>query len=183
MRVTQEKRAENRQKILESAGRLFRRDGPDAIGVADVTRDAGLTHGGFYGHFDSKEALFAAAAKASLIAAGERIEAAAAKGASWAQVVKGYLAPQHLDDCEHGCTIAALSGDVSRRPAEVQRTFAEGLSAYLATIGDVTGSRQQALADTATMVGALVMARAVKSGNRQLCDEILAAARTQLLAR
>ena len=174
MKVTREKRAENRGKIVEAAGRLFRRDGPDAVSVADVTREAGLTHGGFYGHFDSKEALLGAAAKTALIEAAARIDRVIETGGGWPQIVKGYLSSRHLEDCEHGCTIASLSGDVSRRPPAVQQAFAEGLEIYLETIAVATGSRTQAIADTATMVGALVMARAIKEGDAALGDEILA---------
>lgn len=183
MKVTREKAAEHRRSIVEAAGRLFRRSGPDAVSVADVTREAGLTHGGFYGHFPSKEALFADAAEAALVEASERIaRLGTARGAgAWPGVVRAYLSPDHLEDCEQGCTIAALSGDMSRRPAEIQAAFARGLDHYLASVETLTGGRAAAIAETAAMVGALVMARAVGQGAPGLSAEILDAVKARLL--
>src|SRR5882762_7566927 len=126
MKVTREQAAANREKIVEAASTLFRKHGFDGIGVADIMKAAGLTHGGFYGHFGSKEDLAAEACArtrpdpwASWTDAppDERLEG----------IVRSYLTPRHRDDRAHGCLFAALGSDVVRQPRAVRRAFTERL--------------------------------------------------------
>jgi TetR/AcrR family transcriptional repressor of nem operon len=166
MRVTREQAASNRQRIVEAASLLFRKHGFDGVGVDDITKAAGLTHGGFYGHFTSKVDLAA--------------EACAHEGADpWAAwmdapparrlegIVRNYLTPRHRDDRANGCLFAALGSDVVRQPKAVRHAFTERLRAKVETLrGLVPGRspaarRDRALATMAGLVGALTLARAV----------------------
>src|SRR5882762_4113860 len=124
MKVTREQAAANRDKIVDVASTLFRKHGFDGIGVADIMKAAGLTHGGFYGHFDSKDDLAAEAC------AHTRRD----PWASWADapperrlegIVGSYLTPRHRDDRAHGCLFAALGSDIVRQPRAVRRAFTE----------------------------------------------------------
>jgi len=175
----------HRRQIVDAAGRLYRRQGPAGVSLAEVMREAGLTHGGFYGHFDSKDELVGTAAETALDAATARLDAAAdaAGPAAWNAVAAAYLSPQHREDCERGCAIAALAGDVARMPESVQARFVSGLGRYLHAAERLTGSRDQALADVALMAGAIAMARAVGKADSALGDEILAAARKTIAKR
>jgi TetR/AcrR family transcriptional repressor of nem operon len=185
MKVTREEAAASRERILESAARLFRERGLDGIGVADVMRDAGLTHGGFYGHFDSKDELKAAACERSLtrsIAKWTRfIET---EKAPVAAIAKGYLSTDHRDDPGHGCAIAALGGDVGREGPAVRREYTKGLRSLLDLLASVSSGatraarRRRAIATYASLVGALVLARAVE--DPALSDDILRSVRACL---
>lgn len=183
MKVTREEAAANRERILEAAARLFRERGLDGIGVADVMGEAGLTHGGFYGHFGSKDELKAAACARSL-------ERSAARWTRFveterdpvAAIVKRYLSAEHRDDPGHGCAIAALGGDVGREGPEVRRAYTQGWAALLDILASVspgrTGAarRREAIATYAALVGAVVLARAVD--DPRLSEEILTAVRS-----
>ena len=130
MRVSREKFAENREKILAVAGELFREKGFDGIGVADIMKAAGLTHGGFYGHFDSKDELACEASKALVARSLERWKQVAASSPE--QPLEALLAHylSHRNVVEHatGCVFAALTQEVSRHGPEMQSTFTGGLS-------------------------------------------------------
>jgi TetR/AcrR family transcriptional repressor of nem operon len=179
MKVTREQAAANRDRIVEAAGALFRRHGFDGIGVADIMKAAGLTHGGFYGHFASKEDLAAEACA----------HARRDPWASWAEappherlegIVRGYLTPQHRDDRTHGCLIAALGSDVVRQPRSVRRAFTERFRSKIDLLRSLVpgrsaaARREKALATMAGLVGALTLSRAVD--DPVLSEEILAAA-------
>jgi TetR/AcrR family transcriptional repressor of nem operon len=187
MRVSKEKAAESRERILEAASRLFRERGIDAAGVDDVTRAAGLTHGGFYGHFDSKEALAAEAV--------ERAIAASAK--SWRKLLRGapaeealnalltgYLSPRHRDARGRGCPLSALGGDVARQPESVRRSFTKGLMEMLNVLEELVPDeepvkrRSRSILTLAALVGATIMSRAVE--NAELSNLILTAVLTEL---
>ena len=184
MRVTREQADANREKILEAAGRLFRERGYDGIGVADIMKRAGLTHGGFYGHFASKDDLAAEITARVLGRRGwaERITRSAEP--SFGGVVRGYLSPRHRDDAGRGCLFAALASDVVRQPRSVRRAFTEGLRDRVDTLRHLlpgrssAARRRRALATMAGMVGALVLSRAVD--DPALSDEILEAAASTL---
>jgi TetR/AcrR family transcriptional regulator, transcriptional repressor for nem operon len=175
MRVTREKAAENRERILAAAARLFRRHGFGAAGVDAVMHEAGLTHGGFYGHFPSKDALAAAAVRRAWAGSVERQAAHADLDA----LVRSYLAPAHRDDPGGGCVIAALGGDAARQAPGVRRALTEAVDAQLDRLAELLGggaaARQGALATLSTLVGALVLSRAVD--DPALSDAILDAAR------
>ncbi|MGX7709038.1 TetR/AcrR family transcriptional regulator [Methylobacterium sp. Gmos1] len=181
MRVTREQFQENRRRILEAAGRLFREKGFSAVTVAEVMEAAGLTHGGFYGHFASKEDL-AAQALAQALAPSPREAGTGPDGhrPDLAGFVAAYLSAAHRDRPGSGCALAALGGEAARQPAPVRRAFTEGLEARLARMQEALpdGDRAAALAAVSHLVGALVLARAVD--DPALSDEILAAARGAL---
>jgi TetR/AcrR family transcriptional repressor of nem operon len=188
MRVTREKAAANRDRIVEAAGALFRANGFDGIGVADIMKAADLTHGGFYGHFASKDDLIGEASRRAMGRAAvnwERV-VANAPDAPYVALLKHYLTPRHRDDPGQGCAFAALGGDVARSGKSVRRTFAEGLRPLIDILGKALPGlsravrRRKAVATMAAMVGALTLARAV--GDEALSDEILDAVRHELLA-
>jgi len=188
MRVTREKAAANRDRIVEAAGALFRANGFGGIGVADIMKAADLTHGGFYGHFGSKDELIGEASRRAMGRAAVNWERVVANAPHepYAALLKHYLTPHHRDDPGQGCAFAALGGDVARSGKSVRRAFAEGLRPLIDILGKALPSRskatrrRKALATMATMVGALTLARAV--GDEALSDEILDAVHQELLA-
>jgi len=178
VKVTREQTAANREKILEVAATLFRERGYDGIGVADIMKRAGLTHGGFYGHFPSKDDLAAEVTSRVLGREGwlERLTGRA--NPSLTDVVRKYLTRRHRDDAGHGCLLAALGSDVMRQPRSVRHAFTEGLRLRIAVLARVRAGRsaarrRKALATMAGLVGALMLSRAVD--DPRLSDEILEA--------
>lgn len=177
MRVSREKAAENRRRIVDAAARLFRDKGFDGVGVDAIMKSAGLTHGGFYGHFESKEALAIEASAAAL--RGNAAHQAAT--ASLSQLVGEYLSERHRVDRANGCAVAALGADVGRQGEAVRRTFTQSVRIQVDRItsflkrGTPAARRRRALATYAGMVGAITLARAVD--DPAFAEEILAAAR------
>jgi TetR/AcrR family transcriptional repressor of nem operon len=177
MRVSREKAAENRERIVDAASRLFREKGFDGAGVDAIMHAAGLTHGGFYGHFGSKDDL---AAEAVTRAFGRSAEKQS-RYAALSDLVSAYLSERHCADRGNGCAIAALGADMARQSQGVRR----GLTAYvraqldhftrLLRNGARASRRRRAIATFAGMVGALTLARAVD--DPALSKEILEAAR------
>jgi len=184
VRVTREQAAANREKILEVAGTLFRERGFDGIGVADIMKRAGLTHGGFYGHFASKDDLAAEITGRVLGRSGWMERLTGTDRPSVADVVRQYLAPRHRDDPGRGCLLAAVGSDVVRQPRSVRRAFTEGLRLRVDALGrlmpgrSAAARRQKAIATMAGLVGALILSRAVD--DPKLSDEILEAAAASL---
>jgi TetR/AcrR family transcriptional repressor of nem operon len=180
VRVTRDQAAANRRKIVEVAGKLFRKHGFDGIGVADIMKGAGLTHGGFYGHFASKDDLVAETCARALGNEGWAERVAGTPNPSFEAVVRGYLSPRHRDDPGHGCLFAALGSDVMRQPRAARRAFTEGLRSRLDALQKLVpgrsaaARREKALATMAGLVGALMLSRAVN--DPELSDEILDAA-------
>ena len=186
MKVSRIQEAENHERILDVATRLFRERGIDGIGVADLMKAAGLTHGGFYGHFKSKEDLVAQACARAVSrmrqnwtnvidqATGDPLEALAAT----------YLTPKHRDGAGRGCPMAALGSEIARQGSPVRRAFTDELRPffdYLSRIvqGDSNNlRRQKALATYAALVGALIVSRAVDDPD--LSNEILSAVATTM---
>jgi TetR/AcrR family transcriptional regulator, transcriptional repressor for nem operon len=180
VRVTREQAAANREKILDVAGMLFRQHGFDGIGVAEIMKQAGLTHGGFYGHFASKDDL-AAEITARVLGRTDWAERLAkSPNPSFGDVVRGYLSPRHRDNAARGCLFAALGADVVRQPRAVRRAFTQGLRDRVETLrallpgSSAAARREKALATMAGLVGALMLSRAVD--DPALSDEILQAA-------
>jgi TetR/AcrR family transcriptional regulator, transcriptional repressor for nem operon len=181
MKVSRIQEAENHERILDVATRLFRERGIDGISVADLMKAAGLTHGGFYGHFKSKEDLVAQACARAVSrmrqnwtnvidqATGDPLEALAAT----------YLTPKHRDGAGRGCPMAALGSEIARQAAPVRRAFTDELRPFLDYLSRIVqGSsnglrRQKALATYAGLVGALIVSRAVD--DLGLSNEILSA--------
>jgi TetR/AcrR family transcriptional repressor of nem operon len=174
MRVARQKAAENREKIVATAARLFREKGFDGVGLDAIMKSAGLTHGGFYRHFRSKDDLAAEAVAYGLATSASR----QAKLPSQEALVSGYLSSKHRADLAHGCTIAALGSDVTRQGKEVRRASAVHVRSQIDRLAgwlDVAARRRRAIATLAGMVGALILARAVDDA--ALSDEILVAGR------
>lgn len=186
MKVSREQVALNRERIVETAARLFREKGYDGIGVADLMKSAGLTHGGFYGHFASKEDLLAAAAAHALDKSVERWQGYLAGGhdAALEKIADGYLTTQHRDHPEKGCSVTALGADVARLGPKARHAVTEGAKGQLAVLeqlmpgADAAERRRQALAQYAAMIGAIVLSRAVDDEDLSL--DVLAAVRAQL---
>jgi len=177
MKVSKETSARHRETLLVAASRLFRDKGFDKVGVAEIAAAAGLTHGAFYTHFASKDELCAEATGASLRRSAEALAASADRRA----YVEAYLSARHVRDRRNGCPVAAFCGDVPREGPQVRTAFSRGLDHMIDTVADGLDepSRDRAIASLATMVGALVLARA--AAEPALRDEILDAARTTLL--
>jgi TetR/AcrR family transcriptional repressor of nem operon len=186
MKVSRIQEAENHERILDVATRLFRERGIDGIGVAELMKAAGLTHGGFYGHFKSKEDLVAQACARAVLrmrqnwtnvidqATGDPLEALAAT----------YLTPKHRDATGRGCPMAAIGSEIARQGPQVRRAFTDELRPFLDYLSrSVHGNsnslrRQKALATYAGLVGALIVSRAVD--DPVLSNEILSAVATTM---
>lgn len=174
MKVSREQMAENRQRILESASRLFREKGFEAVSVAEVMKAAGLTHGGFYGHFKSKDDLF-------IHALGHAIGKHNGATLPLHAYMDEYLSPRHRDNKAGGCPISGLAADVLRQTPEARAAVTDGVRAQIDWISErITGSdeahrRRQAIAIWAAMVGATILARA--TADPALSDEILRSTR------
>jgi TetR/AcrR family transcriptional repressor of nem operon len=188
MRVSRVKAAEHRDRIIDAAGALFRAKGFGGIGVADIMKAADLTHGGFYGHFASKEDLVAQASRRTMARAAANwtklVETA--PDTPYAALLEHYLSPKHRDDPGKGCAFAALGNDAARSGKIVRKAFAEGLAPLIdILVQSIPGKskaarRRKAVAAMATLVGALTLARAVEG--TQLSDEMLEAAHRELAA-
>jgi len=179
MKVSREQAEANRERILDVASELFRERGFDGIGVADLMKHAGLTHGGFYGHFSSKEDLMAQACDRALAESVAKWAGFCARpdGKPLSAIAKSYLSTRSRDDPGAGCAVAALGADASRHGAKVRRSITEGVRSLVEILAEtVPGKsrvekRRTALAAFAGMVGALVLARAVDDD--ELSEEIL----------
>ena len=184
MRVTRKQAEANREKVLDAAGTLFRERGFDGIGVADIMKRAGLTHGGFYFQFASKDDLAAEATERVLKNPRWQERLTGKPNASFGEVVRAYLSPRHRDDPGTGCLISALGSDAARQPRAVRRAFTDGFRARIDAFLELVPGRSQAarrekaLATMAGLVGALILSRAVD--DPALSDEILEATATQL---
>jgi TetR/AcrR family transcriptional repressor of nem operon len=174
MRRSREEAAITRRRIVEAASRLFRARGIDAVSVADVMGSLRLTVGGFYRHFDSKEALVAEAIESfSEHSVGRRV--------SGEQFLDRYLSMAHRDDRERGCPVAALCSEVPHQGPVVQEAFGRAVAQLISVIEAEGWGRERAIATTAQMVGALMLARATPDGD--LAREILETAKSSLKRR
>lgn len=176
-RVSQEQAKLNRRRVVEVAAALFRERGLHGVGVADIMASAGLTHGGFYGQFSNKEALAAEAFDSARAGSKERL-------GSLDDLIANYLSLGHVQTPGKGCPLAALANDVAREPigSPVRARFTDGVR-YLADIlADLTPTaakerrRQRSLATLSTIVGAVVLARAVD--DEALASELIQAAQS-----
>lgn len=179
MRVSRQQVEENKRTILEAAGRLFRERGFESVTVTDVMKAAGLTHGGFYGYFKSKDDLIAETL-AELQGQSEL------QSADLATVVERYLSPAHRDDFGCGCPVAALASDVIRQPGAARSEMTAGLKRRFERLSQMTAGadadekRRAAIGSWATMVGALVLARL--ADDPDLSSEVLEETRAWLMA-
>lgn len=180
MRVSREQAAENRGKILHTAAQLFREKGFDGIGIADLMKKVGLTHGGFYGHFSSKEDLMVQTCAYAVDEILEQGQAARAptKGAKYKAFITRYLSAEHRDNPGRGCLMAALGVDAARQSPLIKQAFTQSFNRLLNSLMKLlpatkteAAKREQALLTLASLVGAQVIARAVD--DPQLSEEIL----------
>ena len=192
MKLTKEQTEKNRATILEAAQRLFRERGFERVGIADLMREAGFTHGGFYNHFSSKEALATEACKDALgkanAALADLLEHG--KGNPWRRYVAEYLAREHRDDPGRGCTLGALSADAARQGPELRSSFAEAIEQVIGILADHfrkaapgeprAQARARAVQQLSELIGALVLSRAVSGADPQLSEEILSTNRRRL---
>lgn len=176
-------------RILDAAARAVRRVGYEGVGVADVMKEAGLTHGGFYAHFASREAMLAEAVeRAGQDSVGrmrERMATHRAKGASPLRaLIESYLSDAHLASAEQGCPVAALSSEMFRQPLEVRSASCDRVRAFVKTVQQILPADvppERALAIVSTMVGAVQLARAL--GDNKQGKALLAASRQALIAQ
>lgn len=183
----QSRKEASHERILQAASRAIRRSGYAGTSVADIMREAGLTHGGFYAHFASREAMLAEAADragSETVTLLEQFASAAPPEEGYRTLLKTYLSRTHAERAETGCPVAALGSEMPRQAPEVREAATRriknmiDLVARYAPAEDESVGRRKALATTATMIGALVLARAVD--DRQLGDDVLASALEQL---
>ena len=191
MRISKEEAEANRARVLAAAARLFREKGVDGIAVADLMKEAGLTHGGFYNHFQSKEELAAAAFAAAFARAIEGLRGRIAntgrrsRGKALEHYVDRYLARETRDRPGLSCPMATLGTDAVRHGAALRQEFAAGVRRYLDLFGELmpsTGSRRrrESIATLSALIGALTLSRACAGADDALADEVLAAVRAEL---
>jgi TetR/AcrR family transcriptional regulator, transcriptional repressor for nem operon len=178
-------REKTREAIIEAAAERIRAGGLEGLGVAAIMAEAGLTHGGFYAHFPSRDALLAAAIGRlfdKAIASLDRYEAKYGVRAGLERYVDFYLSPRHRDDAAIGCPIPALAGEARRSADEVRAAFDEGLDRLATRLSKLMpkGGKKQAIALLADMAGTLVISRAI--GDVRQSNELLAAKRKNVLA-
>jgi TetR/AcrR family transcriptional repressor of nem operon len=188
MKVSKEQVAQNRDALLRAAARLFRERGIDGVGIAEICKHAGLTHGALYAQFPSKEAL-----------AAEALADGAAHANAWMNAKKkgreptltdhlgSYLSSRHRDDLGGGCALAASASEIARQARDVSVAFTDGfrelagiIERSLARSASAAERRQRALAITAAMIGGVAAARATAKASPALSDDILVAVRRLL---
>jgi TetR/AcrR family transcriptional regulator, transcriptional repressor for nem operon len=183
---TQSEKTRNHERILEVAARRIREVGTEAPGVAEIMADAGLTHGGFYKHFGSRDELIVQAANQTYVeseAAAQRVIDGAPE--PLAAFVDWYLSSQHRDNPGAGCSVVALGNDVARGSDELRSAYAGQVKRYLARLDELLGTTgaerpsADAMVALSTLVGALLLARAVD--DQELSERILRDAREALV--
>lgn len=188
MKVSREKAKENHERVIDTAAALLREHGYDGIGIADLMKAAGLTQGGFYRNFASKDDLIVKATGRALEATGAMLQEklAAAPETAFQILVEQYLSGQHRDGTANGCILPALAADSARRDDPALRSvFVDAIDAYLHALKAITptmpeGSRSRdPAAILAEMVGAVVLARALGEGER--ADNLLDAVTRDLI--
>jgi TetR/AcrR family transcriptional repressor of nem operon len=169
MRRSREETARTRARIVEKAAVLFREKGIEGVGLADLMQDAGLTHGGFYRHFASRDELVSEACSLAFMESVQRMtgRAAADPDHGLEKIVNAFLCESHVANPGRGCGVAALGGDVFRRDERTRDAFTKGVTALIALLASLQPGRtavkrrEQAMVAYASMLGALIMARGV----------------------
>ncbi len=189
MRKSRAEAAQTRERIVSRASAMFREHGLADVGVASLMADAGLTHGGFYAHFESREALVAEALRFALVQSAQRIYLSELRNGDkpgYSRLIRKYLSKEHRDDAKNGCVLASLGAEVARRDGESRSVFARGFNELVALLADLSPARTRnarrahILSVISALTGALTLARAVDDPD--VSDEILASARNSLLA-
>ena len=193
-RISQQHKELNRERIVTAASEGFRARGLDGVGIDELMKTAGMTHGGFYNHFGSKEDLALEVLHQgftdSLGDLARIVDAHPNSARTGLQaIIDTYLSTDHRDYPEHGCASAALVVDAARHGVKTQTEYQRGLDGYLAAITDLlltaatqtdtklgaTKARQQAIAIFSQLVGAQIIARAITQADSALSDEVLTA--------
>ena len=181
-RVASRSKETTHERIVEVAARAIRRSGYNGTGVADIMKEAGLTHGGFYAHFPSREAMLAEAADRAgveTVTASTRIAAAAPPDKALQSLLRAYLSKAHVKGVEKGCPIAALGSEMPRQSPDVRRAATRSIKEMIDVVArqspewGQSGAHERALVTVATMVGTLLLARAVD--DPKLSDALLEA--------
>jgi TetR/AcrR family transcriptional regulator, transcriptional repressor for nem operon len=169
MRRSKQQTAETRQQIIEAASALFRERGVEGVSVAEIMEDAGLTHGGFYKHFESKEALLNEAAIAafneSMCAWEETLAKPENANQSVTSLIDKYLSETHADDITHGCPVVALGSEIARRTSDLKHSFAAGIKGMIDVFEQqlnnegIPESKNFAVVIVANLVGTMMLAR------------------------
>lgn len=185
MRVSRAQAEENRDKVITVASRLFREHGFDGIGLKDLMKGAGLTQGGFYKQFASKDDLAALASQRALESATTRWSTAAANNSDPLEAVMAfYLSKDHRGEKAEGCPLVALGSDAARQSADVRRPFEEGIRAHFDILDGLmdreTGTKpsNNAMVILALMVGAVTLSRIID--DEDLSGGVLDAAATEV---
>ena len=190
MRYSKEHKQETHARIVKKASVRLREKGAHGIGVADLMKEAGLTHGGFYAHFDSREALVIEAFGYAMDRASEHwrnMTAEIPPEKRLPAIVDAYVSATHRDDPGRGCAVPTLGAEIARESGRTRKAFAAKLDQMIDLIADQIPdvprktARRLAMGTMATMMGALLMSRVAGSG--ELSDEILASGREAALAR
>lgn len=186
MRVSRAQAKANRENVINVASKLFREHGFNGIGLSNLMKGAGLTQGGFYKQFSSKDDLIVKASASALENSNNR----------WADLIAGssdplrellsfYLSAAHLQERAEGCVIASLAPDAARHSPELRQTFQSGIEGHLELLDGLVSAgagedaRERSMVTLSTMVGALVMARAVD--DEEMSNQFLTAALNELL--
>lgn len=169
MRVSRVQAEENRERVINVASRLFREHGFDGIGLKDLMKGAGLTQGGFYKQFASKDDLAALASRRALESATRRWSDAAANTSDPLEsIIRFYLSKDHSGEKAEGCPLVALGSDAARQTAEVRRPFEDGIRAHFEVLeeligeGDDIARSEKAMAILSMMVGAVTLSRIIE---------------------
>jgi TetR/AcrR family transcriptional repressor of nem operon len=176
MRFEKGHKAQTRQRIIKVASERFRKDGVEAVGIAGLMAEAGLTHGGFYAHFESKEDLLREAMVAAMDSTRERLNRAAEKN-GLEGLVRRYLRPSHRDTPQDGCTIASLVAEIARHEPETREVFSSRVEGFLGRITENLPElpeperKPAAIGILGVMLGTLQLSRAVT--DPALSDSIL----------
>ncbi|UPK30174.1 TetR/AcrR family transcriptional regulator [Bradyrhizobium sp. 195] len=188
MRYSREHKQETHDRIVKKASVRLREKGAHGIGVADLMKEAGLTHGGFYAHFDSREALVMEAFSYAMDRSMDhwrKLTDEAAPEKRLALVAESYLSTLHRDNPGSGCSIPALGAEIARESPKTRKAFAGKLDEMIELLADYIPNlprktaRKQAVAMLATMAGTMLLARV--AGSSELSDEVLKAGRDSAL--
>lgn len=175
---SQAEKAQSRERILAEAARQVRDGGLESVSVGTLMKSVGLTHGGFYGHFESREALLVEALERALLE-GEARAGANGAPATFSGIVRSYLSRTHRDTRDSGCAVAALVSDVARADAASRDVMAEHIESFIETVArSLGGDDERAVLAVSAMVGALTLSRVVVDPARS--NAILKGVRDQL---
>ncbi|MDF2824865.1 MAG: TetR family transcriptional regulator [Mycobacterium sp.] len=201
-RISQEQKQRNRERIVAAAGRGFRARGIDGVGIDEVMKTAGMTHGGFYNHFSSKDDLALEVLNQGFTASLGHVDDLVgahprSSRAALHAIIDSYLSNHHRDHPEDGCASVALAADAGRHGVGAQEEYRRGLQGYIAAIAELLRdnarqagtrlearkAREQAIALFSQLVGAQLIARAVAQADPELSDEVLTSNSRELKRR